>query len=71
LDLSIDHEPTEKVLDAFEDVYKGIVACPHILGRLAVRSCRFITRQRERARITRTERRTPIPARIGFEGGNA
>jgi len=69
LDLSIDHEPTEEVLDAVEDVYKGIVACPHILGRLAVAD--FITRQRERARITRTERRTPIPARIGFEGGNA
>ena len=69
LDLSINYEPTEEVLDAFEDVYEGIVARPHILGRLAVAD--FITMQRERARITRTERRTPIPARIGFEGGNA
>jgi hypothetical protein len=69
LDLSINLEPAQKVFDAFEDINKGIVACLHVLGRLA--NADIITKQRERARVTRTERRTPIPAIIGFEGGNA
>jgi hypothetical protein len=69
LDFSINLEPAQKVLDAFEDINKGIVACPHVLGRLA--NAGIITKRRERARVTRTERRTPIPAIIGFEGGNA
>jgi hypothetical protein len=69
LDFRINLEATQKVFDAFEDINKGIVTCPHVLGRLA--DADVITKQRERARVTRTERRTPIPARIGFEGGNA
>ena len=69
MDFSINLEPAQKVSDAFEDINKGIVACLHVLGRLA--NADIITKQRERARVTRTERRTPIPARIGFEGGNA
>ena len=69
MDFSINLEPAQKVFDAFEHINKGIVACPHVLGRLADGD--IVTKQRERARVTRTERRTPIPERIGFEGGNA
>jgi hypothetical protein len=67
--LSINLEPAQKGFDAFEDINKGIVALPHVLGRLA--DADIITKQQERARVTRTERRTPIPVRIGFERGNA
>ena len=67
--MSINLEPAQKVFDAFEDINKGIVTFPHVLGRLA--DADIITEQRESARVTRTERRTPIPAIIGFEGGNA
>ena len=69
MDLSINLEPTRKVFDAFEDVDKGVVAFPHVLGRLA--NADIITKQRERARVTRTERRMPIPENICFAGGNA
>jgi len=69
LDFSINFEPAQKGFDAFEDINKGIVAFPHVPGRLA--DVDIITKQQESARVTRTERRTPIPTRIGFEGGNA
>jgi hypothetical protein len=69
LDLSINLEPAQKVFDAFEDINKGIIAFPHVLGRLA--DADIIASQLERARVTRTERRTPIPENIGFAGGNA
>ena len=69
MDLSINLESTQKGFHAFKDIEKGIVTCLNVLGRLA--DADIITEQRESARVTRTERRTPIPAIIGFEGGNA
>jgi len=69
LDLSINLEATQKVFDAFEDIAKGVVACPHVLRRLE--NADIITKQWERARVTRMERRMPIPENIYFAGGNA
>jgi len=35
LDLRINLEPIGEIFDTFEDIEKGIVAFPHIFGRLA------------------------------------
>jgi hypothetical protein len=40
LDLRINFKPACEVFDAFEDVDKGIVALPHVLGRLVERLLR-------------------------------
>jgi hypothetical protein len=69
LDLRINLEPTREIFDTFKDIEKGIVAFPHIFGRLAD-AC-IVMGWAERSRVTRTERRTPIPEKINFAGGNA
>ena len=37
LDVRINFKPARKVFDAFEDLDKGIVALPHVLGSLVER----------------------------------
>jgi hypothetical protein len=66
--LSINHQTSKEILDAFKDVDEGVVACPHILGRLVDPD---ITKsQLEKAGIIHTERRIPMPAKIALAGGN-
>jgi hypothetical protein len=36
--LGINHEASEEILDAFKDVDEGVIARPHILGRLVDRA---------------------------------
>ena len=69
MDLCIDLESTREVFDAFEDIDKGIIAFPHVFGRLANP---YITiGQTERSIVMLTESRTPIPEKIIFTGGDA
>jgi hypothetical protein len=69
LNLRVNLESTCEVFDAFEDIDKGIIAFPHGFGRLA--NPYINIGQTEWSRVTLTERRTPIPEKITFAGGNA
>jgi len=68
-DLRINLQPTCEIFDTFKDIKKGIVAFPDVFGRLA--DSYIIIGYAERSRVTLTERRTAIPEKITFAGGNA
>jgi hypothetical protein len=66
--LGVNHETSEEILDAFKDVDEGVVACPHILGRLVDPD---ITKsQLGKVGRIHTESRIPMPAKIALAGGN-
>jgi hypothetical protein len=68
-DFRINLESSQEVFDAFEDVDKGIVTLLYILGGLPDEDT--VIGWKETTRVTRTERRMPIPEKISFAGGNA
>ena len=69
LPIGINLEAPCEVLDTFENIHKGIVACSHVLCRLA--DTDITTDELERSNVRRTERSIPIPEKITFAGGNA
>jgi hypothetical protein len=69
LHIRINLETSCEVLDTLENIDEGIVACPHVLGRLGETD--ITTCEPERERMARTERRTPIPENMSCAGGVA
>ena len=69
LPIRINLEAPCEVLDTFEDIHKDIIACSHVLCRLA--DTDITMDELERSNVRRTERSMPIPEKITFAGGNA
>lgn len=69
MNVCINLESTQEIPDALEDVDKAIIAIPHVLGCLS--DTGITVSWLERATVIHTERRTPIPEKMIFAGGNA